>query len=104
MREQFERLVELGPLPADADLDEVNARPYAEALDALTEAPTAEEAVALVGLFPPDESTSLGFAWSLAHAIEASPDWPIWSALDDRNWWVTYLRERCERAGIRPPT
>ena len=38
--------------------------------------------------------TSLGLASSLLHAIEASPDRPVWSALDDRNWWVTYLRER----------
>jgi hypothetical protein len=104
MRGQFERLVALGPLPGDDGLDETGARTYVEALDELTEAPTVAEAVALVGLLPPDESTALGLAWSLVHAIEASPEWPVWSALDDRNWWVTYLRERCERAGIVWPT
>jgi len=97
-------LVALGPLPAHKGVDETSARPYVEALDQLTEVPTAKEAIALVGLLPPDESTSLGSAWSLVHAIEASPDWPVWSALDDRNWWVAQLRERCERAGISPPT
>ena len=97
-------MVALGPLPAAEGLDETGARPYVEALDQLTETPTAEEAVALVALLPPDESTALGLAWSLVHAIEASPEWPVWSALDDRNWWVTCLRERCKRAGIVRPT
>jgi hypothetical protein len=67
-------LVALGPLPADDDLDEASAKPYVEALDQLLDAPTAEEAAALVGLFPPDESRSLGLAWPLLHAIETSPE------------------------------
>ena len=101
MRPEFADLVALGRLPQDDSIDESAARPYVEAFDALKEIPTAEEAVALVDIFPSDESTALGLAWSLVHAIEASPAWPVWSALDDRNWWVTYLRERCERAGLQ---
>ena len=103
MRPEYEQLVRLGPLPTDDDINDQTARPYVEAIDALREGPTAEEALALITVFPSDDSTALELAWGVLHAIEASPSWPIWSALDDRNWWVTLLRERCERAGLKPP-
>jgi hypothetical protein len=98
MRREFEHLVGLGPLPANDALDEAAARLYEEAIDALP-VPTGDEATALLSIFPPDDSTSFGLAWSILHAVEASPAWPVWDALDDRNWWVSHLRERCERAG-----
>jgi hypothetical protein len=94
VRPEFETVVALGQLPTDADLDEDAVRRYAEALDALVAAPSAYEAVALTEVFPPDESTSFGLAWTLVHTIESSPDWPVAAALDDRNYWVTLLRER----------
>jgi hypothetical protein len=103
VRAEFERLIALGRLPTDADLDDEIAKPYVEAIDALSERPTAEEAAALLDVLPADKSTSFGLAWSIVHAIESSPEWPVWSVLDDRNWWVTYLRQRCERAGLHPP-
>lgn len=103
MRQEFEALVRLGPLPRDDDLDDRTARPYVDAIDALPESPTAQEAQALLAILPPDDSTALGLAWSVLHAIEASPAWPMWSELDDRNWWTSLLRARCERAGLQPP-
>lgn len=103
MRSEFDELVALGPLPADNALNEEAAQQYVAAIDALPTLPTAEEVLALVGILPPDDSTSFGLAWSILHAIEASPAWPLWSALDDRTWWITYLRERCERGGLMPP-
>ncbi|HEX9380008.1 MAG TPA: hypothetical protein VF891_00800 [Gaiellaceae bacterium] len=103
MRAEFEKLVAFGPLPASDELDEATTRRYGDAISALPEAPTADEAVALIDLFPPDESTAFGLVWSILHKIESSPDWPIWSALDDRNSWVTRLRLSCERAGFYPP-
>lgn len=103
MRPEFRELLLLGQLPPEDDLDEDEASRFVIALDGLQSAPTAEEAVALVSILPPDDSTSLGLAWSVLHAIEAAPEWPIWSALDDRNWWVTLLRRRCERAGLARP-
>ena len=104
MRPEFEALMQLGPFPADDDLDEATARHYVEAIDAIMESvpPTPEEALALIEIFPPDDSDALELAWPVLHAIEASPHWPLWSALDDRNWWVTLLRRRCERAGLGP--
>ena len=96
-------LLRLGPLPAGDALDEETAGQYARAIDSLPPTPTEDEVVVLLGIFPPDDSTAFGLAWSVLHAIEAAPAWPMWSVLDDRNSWVTFLRERCERAGLHPP-
>lgn len=82
----------------DEELDELRIRANVEALDALP--PPAledDEAVALLDLFPTDDSTVYGVAWGLLHAVESAPGWPI--ALDDRSWWAKYLRERAERGG-----
>lgn len=103
MRPEFRELLRLGQLPSDDDLSDDEASRFVNALDGLPSAPAAEEAVALVSMLPSDDSTSLGLAWSVLHAIEAAPEWPIWSALDDRNWWVTLLRKRCERTGLARP-
>jgi hypothetical protein len=75
------------------------ARQYEEAVEALPPDPTAEEAVALVELLPPDDSTAFGLAWSILHAIEASSAWPVWEALDDHSVWVRRLRERASAPG-----
>jgi hypothetical protein len=64
--------------------------------------PTAEEARAAAGLFPPDETSCFGLAWTLVHFIEKAPGWPYPEVLDDRNWWVQFLRERAERGGLLP--
>jgi hypothetical protein len=89
VRQAFQELVDLGPLPASDALDAQNAQQYEEAIKSLPSTPTAEEAIALVDLLPPDDSTAFGLAWSLLHAIEASAAWPLPEALDDRNVWVT---------------
>jgi hypothetical protein len=96
MRPEFETLVALGRIPVDAQLDEQTARRFTEAIDGLSSPPTAEEAAALLDILPIDESTSFGLAWSLVHVIESSPDWPLGSALNDRSWWVTTLRQRSD--------
>lgn len=103
MRHEFHELARLGPLPADDALDEQGAQRYETAIRALPASPSAEEAAALLDTLPPDDSTAFGLAWTVLHAIEASPAWPLWDALDDRNWWVSQLRERCTRAGLAPP-
>jgi hypothetical protein len=103
MRSEFENLVRLGRLPGDDALDEAAASQFANAIDGLPASPMCEEAAALVAILPPDDSTAFGMAWSILHAIEASPDWPVWSELDDRSWWVTLLRQRCESGGKTPP-
>jgi hypothetical protein len=101
MREEIQELLRLGQLPSGDDLGEEEASQFADAIDGLPSSLTAAEAVALTSILPADDSTSFGLAWSVLHAIEAASGWPIWSALDDRNWWVTLLRKRGERGGLR---
>jgi hypothetical protein len=103
VRQAFQDLVSLGPLPANDALDAQFAQRYEEAIESLPPTPTAEEAAALVDLLPSDEGTAFGLAWSIVHVIEASPAWPVPKALDDRNVWVTRLRERCEGHRLTPP-
>jgi hypothetical protein len=69
----------------------------------LIQPPTEEDARAAVGLFPPDESSCFGLAWTLLHFIEKAPGWPYPEVLDNRNSWVQYLRERAEAGGLLPP-
>jgi hypothetical protein len=103
VRQAFQNLADLGPLPASEALGEQTARQYEEAVKALPPTPTAKEAVALVELLPPDDSAAFGLAWSILHVIEASPAWPVWEVLDDHTVWVRRLRERCERSGLARP-
>jgi hypothetical protein len=98
MRDTARNVVALGHLPADAELDAPTARRYEEALKAVEHRPSRDEALALVALLPPDASTSFGLAWTLVHIIESSPAWPLADALDDRNHWVSLLRERAARS------
>jgi hypothetical protein len=93
MNPEVTDLLTLGPLPGADDLSSEQAQQYAQAIERLP-APTAEEAAALVHLLPRDESTSFGLAWSLVHAIESCPEWPVWDALDDETPWRSVLRER----------
>ena len=98
MRKEYRDLAALGPLPAADALDATQAERYEETLSRLPDDPTAEEALALVNLLPPDDSTEFGLAWTIIHAIERSGDWPVWEALDDGTPWRRELRQRVERA------
>jgi hypothetical protein len=63
--------------------------------------PTGEEVLALLPLFPADDSTCFGLAWTLLHIIEASPERPIWDALDrSTGEWPDLLRLRLQNAGV----
>jgi len=98
MRQEFDELRLLGQLPAGDELSPRQAERYEEAIRRLPNAPTGEEATALLSLLPPDETTSFGIAWTLVHAIESSPDWPVWDALDDRTWWRALLVDRATKS------
>lgn len=100
LRSEVESLVALGPMPSDAeDPDEGRIGAYVRALDALPGPLTDEEATALLGLFPLDDSSMYEVAWTLVHAVESAPGWPIAGILNGSSWWVSLLRGRCERAG-----
>ena len=86
----------MGRLPDEdsagqADLDERVAL-----LDEIgLERPTRDEVLALLPLFPADDNTCFGLAWTLLHIVESSPDWPVWDALDDMSGeWAETLTIR----------
>jgi hypothetical protein len=98
VRQEFSDVLALGPLPAADGISPGRAQQYEKALKRLPDLPNGEEAAALVDLLPPDETTSFGLAWTLVHAIESSPDWPVWNALDDRTWWRVLLKDRATKS------
>lgn len=98
MRKEFEDALALGTLPPADRLSPEQTKLWQEALNGLPDAPAGEEAAALVGLLPPDETTSFGLAWTLVHAIESSPDWPVETALQSRTWWQSLLRDRAAKS------
>lgn len=73
-------------------------------IDALTHPLSPEDIRALMPLLPHQGDTAAGLNWSLLHAIEASPDWPMWDLLGDQsNEWVRIFRLRLANGGFHPP-
>jgi hypothetical protein len=98
MRHEFEELRAVGQLPGGDQLSPAQAHRYEEAISRLPDAPTGEEAAALVSLLPPDETTSFGLTWTLVHTIESSPDWPVTEVLDASTWWRSQLEDRIAKS------
>jgi hypothetical protein len=73
---------------------------YRAALAVLPSPPTRDEVIALLDVFPLDDATMFGLAWTLLHYVEAAPDWPYVESLDDRSWWLSFLRERADRGAL----
>jgi hypothetical protein len=93
IRKDVERFVALGPLPSE-DSDEDVTR-HQEALEAITEPVTNEEAKLLLGQFGPDNC--YGLAWSLLHLIETAPTLPVQDSPGDHaNEWLQRLWRRWE--------
>ena len=84
-------------MPPEASAPEGIVQPYHDALASLADPATDAEAIALLPVLPHGEDSLFGLAWSVLHFIETAPSWPIRDALDDRSWWVTFLRERADR-------
>jgi hypothetical protein len=103
MLKEFEDVLSLGALPPADGRSPEQAVLWQEALNRLPDAPIGEEAAALVDLLPPDETTSFGFAWTLVHAIESSPDWPVETALQSRTWWQSLLQDRAAKSPSPSP-
>lgn len=105
MSPEVQAVVALGRMPSDhEDVHEDRVRGWVEALDALNAPLTDEEAITLLDCFPPDDSEMFELAWTLLHAVESAPYGPrLLGQLDDRSWWVTYLRDRAIRGGLLPP-
>jgi len=73
-------------------------------IDALAHPLKPDDIRALLPLLPQDGDTAAGLNWSLLHAIEAAPDWPMWDLLADHtNEWVRIFRLRLANGGFHPP-
>lgn len=101
IRPTVQALLQLGRMPSDdEEFDDGRVRAWVGALEALDTRLTDEEAIALLDSFPLDDSLVYEVAWSLLHAVESAPcGLELVEQLDDRSWWVRYLRERAERSG-----
>jgi hypothetical protein len=75
-----------------------------ELLDALSHPLTPDDISALVSLLPPDGDDACGLNWTILHAVEASPDWPIWDLLGEgQSEWIDTFIIRLKNAGIQRP-
>ena len=73
-------------------------------IDALVHPLSPDDIRALLDLLPQTGDTAAGLNWSILHAIEASPDWPMWALLGDQgNEWVRTFRLRLANGGFHPP-
>lgn len=88
--------------------DELDAEHLAQAtayIDLLSHPLSAVDIRALLLLLPSGGDTASGLNWTILHAIEASPAWPLWDTLrSDENEWVRILRLRLANAGMHPPS
>lgn len=104
LRDPIPRLLALGPLPSEegASVEDVSAR---ESLVlGIVEPVTDDEARALVALLGETEDSLYGLKWSLLHAIESSPGWPMWDTLRAAvGPWRDLLMTRLANGGETPP-
>ncbi len=89
-------------LSGDLGSEEVDAAQTC--IEALTRPLSPDDIRALMSLLPADGDTAYGGNWAILHAIEASPDWPLWDTLtDEANEWVRIFRVRLKNGGVHPP-
>ena len=86
------------------DLDAAQLNAATKIIDALIHPLGFDDIRELILLLPQDGDTASGLNWSILHAIEAAPHWPLWDTLEDeRNEWVHIFRLRLANGGIFPP-
>lgn len=96
MREEVERVVALGQMPSEADLNAPWVT-WQRAIEGLVAPATDEEAAAILRALP-SEGSGFGLAWPLLHFVETAPGWPLSKLLDDSSEFLQLLRERADRA------
>lgn len=88
-----DELVRLGPLPSSAMPDVVRLEKMQDLLTKIQQPVSDSDARVLVKLFGSDDC--FGLAWTLLHAIETAPGWPLDDALSGvQNEWIQRLRQR----------
>ena len=93
MQTAVRELLSLGKLPASTGADAETLRVFEDALAGIRKPVSDDDARALAGCFGPDDC--FGLAWSLVHAVETAPGWPLPDALTGTDGeWIALLRER----------
>ena len=104
VQDAVKRLHDIGGQLTDK-LDTQQLALATSAIDALSRPLSAADIRALLLLLPKGGDTASELNWTILHAIEASPAWPLWDTLrDDESKWVQILRRRLANAGIQPPS
>ncbi|WP_338828552.1 hypothetical protein [Bradyrhizobium sp. 27S5] len=86
-------------------LSEKQLQAAEKSVNELTQPLGEDDIESLISLLPQDGDTAFGINWSILHAIEASPAWPLWSLIEDeRNEWVRTFRLRLANGGFHPPS
>lgn len=84
------------------DAEQINAAQTR--IESLVPPLSADDIGALISLLPADGDTAYGLNWSILHAVEAAPEWPLWDMLrDEENEWVRSFRQRLANAGFEVP-
>lgn len=104
VRIEVARVAALAPLPPEEELTDAFLIEMETATDLLPERLTDEEARALLDvLATSDESTYFGMIFSVRHAVESAPSWPLPEVWSRSGPWISDLRHRAENAGFGHP-
>ena len=92
MQPVFDELIMIGPLPtSEASIAEIQR--WQELLEQITRPLTDDEAIALADLFPDQDDSCFGLAWTMIHLIETAPHRPIQCNGNSTNPWIGRLRD-----------
>ncbi|MDQ0466868.1 hypothetical protein QO010_004665 [Caulobacter ginsengisoli] len=73
-------------------------------LDVLKHPLSRADIQALISMLPENGDTAMGLNWTILHAIEASPEWPLWDLLTAKDHeWIDIFRLRLRNGGHQPP-
>ncbi len=87
------------------DLSEDQINDIESAINRLQHPISAQDAITLLSLLPANGDSYYGLNWSILHAIESSPSWPIWPCLTvSGHIWIDQLRLALSNAGFVEPS
>lgn len=93
----------LAPLPPEDDCSDELIMEMDAAIKAMPMQLNDEEALALLDvLSTPDRASYYGAMWTLIHAVETAPGWPLAAMWTRQGPWLDTLRTRARNAGIAP--
>lgn len=103
MQEAVTRLANLRTQLTD-DLSQDQLDEATSLIDQLRHPVFGEDIGALVSLLRSEGDTACGLNWAILHAIESSPEWPIWELISDPDHeWHSILWARLRNGGFHPP-